>query len=331
MLELCPDKSLFSGGNTMTEYSIHTSKLTKRYHQKPAVNQLNLAVPKGAIYGFLGPNGAGKSTTMKMLLGLIRKDEGSISINGMEMNEKNRVSILADTGSLIENPSYYANLTARENLQISCMLRRLPETEISRVLSIVRLSGQEKKKTSHYSLGMKQRLGLANALLGSPSLVMLDEPTNGLDPAGIHEMRELIKDLPKKYGMTVMISSHLLSEIEQTADYIGIISQGNLIFQDSLSLLQARSRRNIWLKTGDDPAARTLISQQFSQDAFLHAQKTSDTVHHGQGILLPWMPDAQLAALVRKLTEKEIELYRIEEICQNLEDIYLDMVKEAGL
>ena len=145
------------------EEMIRTENLTKCYHGKPVVDGVKLEVPKKAIYGFLGPNGAGKSTTMKMLLGLVRPDEGQIWINGRPMEEKSRVEILKGTGSLIENPSYYGNLTARENLKISCLLRNLPETEIDRVLEIVRLKGQEKKKTAHFSLGMKQRLGLANA------------------------------------------------------------------------------------------------------------------------------------------------------------------------
>ena len=246
----------------MTQAMIETKQLTKCYHAKPVVDHLDLSVPEGAIYGFLGPNGAGKSTTMKMLLGLISRDRGTIVIGGKEMNVMNRISILKQVGSLIENPSYYSNLTAHENLQISCMLRGLPFCEIDRVLSIVRLDGQKKKKTAHYSLGMKQRLGLAGALLGSPKLIFLDEPTNGLDPSGIHEMRELIKSLPRQFGMTVMVSSHLLSEIEQTADHIGIISSGQLIFQDTLHILRSRNVRQIHLRTSNDEGAAALLKEQ---------------------------------------------------------------------
>lgn len=309
-----------------TQVMIKTKQLAKSFGGKSAVDRLNLEIPEGSIYGFLGPNGAGKSTTMKMILGLIASDGGTIEIDGAEMNDKNRISILRQVGSLIEAPSYYGNLTAYENLQISCMLRSLPLQEIDRVLSIVRLESQKKKKTAHYSLGMKQRLGLANALLGSPKLILLDEPTNGLDPAGIHEMRELVKSLPKQYGMTVMISSHLLSEMEQTADHIGIISRGELIFQDTLPSLQARSTRSIWLRTSDDACAANLLNR-----TLMASTPGFPPLAREDGIQLPWLPDDKLSALLKDLWNHGLDLYRIEERSQNLEDIYLGMVKETGL
>lgn len=320
----------------MAQYIIETRQLTKTYRGTPAVDHLDLRIPEGSIFGFLGPNGAGKSTTMKMLLGLINRDSGSIRINGTELNDHSRISILRQVGSLIETPSYYGNLTAYENLQISCMLRGLPYMEIDRVLSIVRLDGQKKKRTAHYSLGMKQRLGLANALLGSPALVLLDEPTNGLDPAGIHEMRELIKSLPKHFGMTVMVSSHLLAEMEQTADHIGIISAGQLIFQDALSMLQARSTRQIYLRTSDDTGASSLLRENEDLSALLRERTdttASDSFYYSKanGILLPFLSDRTLAQIIRSLQNHGIDLYRAEEKRQNLEDIYLGMVKEAGL
>lgn len=263
---------------------------------------------------------------MKMLPGLIRRDGGTILIDGKEMNDNSRVSILKQMGSLIENPSYYGNLTAAENLQISSMLRGLPFQEIDRVLSIVRLEGQKKKKTAHYSLGMKQRLGLANALLGSPKLIFLDEPTNGLDPAGIHEMRELIKSLPEQFGMMVMVSSHLLSEMEQTADHIGIISKGQLIFQDTLSRLQARNVRQIHLRTSDDARAAAILKENHEITGMAALQYS-----RAEGILLPFLPESILCPLLRQIWEHGIDLYRIEERAESLEDIYLGMVKEAGL
>lgn len=177
---------------------------------------LDLSVPEGSVYGFLGPNGAGKSTTLKMILGLAHPTAGSIQVLGKKMDSANRLSILRQVGSLIESPSYYGHLTGEENLRIVQTLRGVPERNIREVLQIVRLDGQRGKKVAHYSLGMKQRLGLAAALLGYPKLLILDEPTNGLDPAGIQEMRELICELPGRFGMTVVVSSHLLSEIEQT-------------------------------------------------------------------------------------------------------------------
>lgn len=216
---------------------IKTENLSKRYGDTLIVKGINLSVMEGTIYGFCGPNGAGKSTTLKMLLGLVRPTEGEISLFGKKMTAKNRMEILRQSGSLIESPSYYGHLTGRENLEILQGLLKVPEENVEKVLKIVRLNGQGKKKVSAYSLGMKQRLGLAAALLNFPKLLILDEPTNGLDPAGIQEMRELIRSLPEKYGMTVIISSHLLSEIDQIVDDIGIIVNGKLKYQGSLGRL----------------------------------------------------------------------------------------------
>lgn len=221
---------------------IRTQNLSKRYGESLIVKSINLSVMEKTIYGFCGPNGAGKSTTLKMLLGLVRPTEGEISLFGREMTAKNRIEILRETGSLIESPSYYAHLTGRENLEILQGLLRVPKENVDRVLKIVRLDGQGKKKVSNYSLGMKQRLGLAGALLNFPKLLILDEPTNGLDPAGIQEMRELIRSLPEKYGMTVIISSHLLSEIDQIVDDIGIIANGKLKYQGSLERLHEHDK-----------------------------------------------------------------------------------------
>lgn len=236
---------------------IFTDALTKRYGNKTVVDDLDLLVPEGSIYGFLGPNGAGKSTTMKLLLGLVKPSRGRMILLGHEVSPQNRLSILKDTGSLIESPAYYGHLSGKENLKIICTLKDLPETEIDRVLKIVRMENQGDKKVRQYSLGMKQRLGLAAALLGHPRLLLLDEPTNGLDPAGIQEMRELIRSLPGQYGMTVIISSHLLSEIDQIVDDIGIIANGQMKYQGALNRLhemdQGKSLEEIFLDlTGKD-------------------------------------------------------------------------------
>ena len=195
---------------------IETHALCKSYHGRPVVDHLNLTVPEGCVYGFLGPNGAGKSTTMKMLLGLVHP------------------------GSLIESPSGYLHLTARENLSIVADLKDVDRKDISRVLEIVHLTKDADRKVGQYSLGMKQRLGIAMALLGSPKLLILDEPTNGLDPAGIQEMRSLIASMPQTTGATVLISSHLLGEIEQMVDQVGILNHGRLLFEGSLQQLPGR-------------------------------------------------------------------------------------------
>ena len=219
-------------------YILETNHLSKQSGNTYRVNDLSMAVPENCVYGFLGPNGAGKSTTLKMILGLIHPSQGSIKIFGTVMNSANRLSILRQTGSLIENPGGYGHLTGLENMQIIQKLKGVNEAEISSALKTVRLYDQRDKKLSNYSLGMKQRLGIAMAILGNPKLLILDEPTNGLDPAGIQEMRQLICSLPKERNMTVIISSHLLSEIEQMADQVGIIHHGRMLYQGSLADLE---------------------------------------------------------------------------------------------
>lgn len=295
-------------------YAVKTEGLSKRYGSALCVDHVDVKVPAGSIYGFLGPNGAGKSTTLKMILGLVKPQEGSVEVLGREMNDKNRLEILKETGSLIESPSYYGHLTGRENLRVVCLLKSLPEKRIDEVLQIVRMEKQQHKKAGHYSLGMKQRLGLAAALLGRPRLLLLDEPTNGLDPAGIQEMRELIRSLPAKYDMTVVVSSHLLSEIDQMATHTGIIDKGALIYQDSLANLHRHSRKQIRLRTMDNEAAcRYLMQHQIpctSLEGFL---------------LFRGMPDDSLASLMAGLAAEGIGLLRIEEQQQTLEDIFLDL------
>lgn len=222
----------------MNKNVIETHNLSKNHGTQMRVKNLSMHVPQGCVYGFLGPNGAGKTTTLKLLLGLIRPTNGRICYFGKEMTEKNRLSLLKHTGSLIENPSFYSHLTGEENLQIIARLKQCDLSAISEVLHTVRLYEQKDKKVSHYSLGMKQRLGIAMALLGNPRILILDEPTNGLDPAGIQEIREFIRQLPTARKMTVIVSSHLLNEIEQMADCVGIIHHGEMIFEGTLEELE---------------------------------------------------------------------------------------------
>ena len=297
-------------------YTIETSGLTKRYNGQLSVNHVDLKIPECGIYGFLGPNGAGKSTTMKMLLGLVRPTEGNVKILGRYLNSKNRLDILKQTGSLIESPSYYAHLTGRENLTLICMLKQAQETEIDRVLHIVRLENQQHKKVGQYSLGMKQRLGLAASMIGSPRLLLLDEPTNGLDPAGIQEMRDLICSLPKEYGMTVMVSSHLLSEIDQMATDVGIINKGVLIFQDTLASLHHKSRRQLKLKTTDrEQAARILSTRGIAVTCSSHPA----------WLFIPDEGDGRTAAAITALTQQGVGILRLEETEKSLEEIFLSL------
>ena len=301
---------------------VQTTGLCKQYGQSMRVRDLNLSVPEGCIYGFLGPNGAGKSTTLKMILGLVHPTAGQISAFGKAVNQQNRLDILKQVGSLIESPSYYGHLSGEENLRIVQTLRNVPERDVRQVLEIVRLQNQKDKKVAHYSLGMKQRLGIAAALLGFPKLLILDEPTNGLDPAGIQEMRELICSLPERFGMTVVVSSHLLSEIDQIADVVGIIREGELVFQDRLSVLHARSRHELLLRTTDNQAAAALLASQ-----------GLPCRQEGNYLTLSILKDPQAARLSRLLCQNGLDLIRMEERQTSLEDIFLELTggKEASL
>ena len=219
------------------DYIITTEQLTKKYKNFTSVNNVSLHICKGSIYGFLGPNGAGKSTTMKMLLGLTAPTKGSFTIDGKQF-PGDRIAILKEIGSFIEAPSFYANLTGRENLDIIRRILGLPKAEVEDALELVGITEFGDRLAKKYSLGMKQRLGLAGALLGRPPILILDEPTNGLDPSGIHEIRNLVKSLPDLYDCTVLISSHMLSEIELIADDIGILNHGQLLFEGSMNDLR---------------------------------------------------------------------------------------------
>lgn len=297
---------------------ITTNALCKKYGEAMSVKDLDLKVPRGVVYGFLGPNGAGKSTTMKMILGLAKPTSGTITVFGKEMNQRNRLTILKEAGSLIESPSYYAHLTGRENLKIISTLKGVEEEEIDRVLKIVRLENQKDKKAEQYSLGMKQRLGLAGALLGNPKLLILDEPTNGLDPAGIQEMRELIRALPKTFGMTVMVSSHLLNEIEQMADHIGVISKGELVFQDRLKVLHDKSKSSLAVRTLDNEAAKGVFQK--------HGMMCRE---EGAFLLLPELSDQELSAHIFHLFHETIGVVRLEERKKTLEEIFIELTGTA--
>ena len=298
---------------------VETRGLCKQYGPALRVNHLDLTVPEGAVYGFLGPNGAGKSTTLKLLLGLARPTAGEIAVFGRPMGPRTRMETLSQVGSLIESPSYYGHLTGAENLHIVQTLRGAPERDIGEVLRIVRLDGQKGKRTAHYSLGMKQRLGLAAALLGYPKLLILDEPTNGLDPAGIQEMRELICELPGRFGMTVVVSSHLLSEIDQMADHVAIIQEGELVFQDTLEALHGRSRHHLALRTTNNPVARAVL------------QEKSVSCREEEGyLILPILTDELAAQLTRLLAERRLGVIRLEERQRSLEDIFLELTGKAA-
>jgi lantibiotic transport system ATP-binding protein len=301
------------------KYIVETKKLTKRFGKEYVVEALDLKIPKGEIYGFLGPNGAGKTTTIRMLLGLMQPTLGSIQIFGKDL-KRERIEILKKVGSLVENPSYYPHLTAYENLETLRKIYGVPKQRVTEVLEIVRLSEVRNKKVKGFSLGMKQRLGIASSLLNSPELLILDEPTNGLDPSGIIEIRNLIKRLSAEEGMTILISSHLLSEIDQIADQVGIISKGKLIFQDTINMMREQSQHKISLKVSNHDAA-----WRFLDSSGIKVDSTSDT------ITLLDQKDGDVANIVRLLVENNFSVYRVEEEKRSLEDTFLQMTAEEKL
>ena len=301
---------------------IETFDLCKIYQSCAVVDHLGLTVPEGCVYGFLGPNGAGKSTTMKLLLGLIHPTGGRVELLGQPMTEKNRIPLLRRTGSLIESPSGYLHLTARENLAIVADLKGVAHRDIDRVLGIVRLTKDADRKVGQYSLGMKQRLGIAMALLGEPQLLILDEPTNGLDPAGIQEMRSLIASMPETTGATVLISSHLLGEMEQMVNQVGILNHGRLIFEGSLQELQRHSRGDLRLRLLDAAKGRAVLARQGVLAAPLPGQP--DT------LVLPPLSDALLAPLVAALADSGAGVVGLTAETKTLEEIFLGLTQKSG-
>ena len=294
---------------------IETHDLCKSYNGHPVVDHLNLTVPQGCVYGFLGPNGAGKSTSMKMLLGLCRPTGGSVELLGHVLNAENRIALLRQTGSLIESPSGYLHLTARENLSIVADLKGVDAKDIGRVLDIVHLTADADRKVGQYSLGMKQRLGIAAALLGSPKLLILDEPTNGLDPAGIQEMRSLIASMPETTGATVLISSHLLGEMEQMVTQVGILNHGRLLFEGPLTNLQRHSRGSLLLRVLDLQKGIAVLDRQGVPAAALPQQPGLPQ--------LPPPPDETLA-------ESGAGVVGLTAQTKTLEEIFLSLTQSSG-
>ena len=304
----------------MGNFIIETKDLTRKFGSQTAVSQLNLTVPKGVVYGFLGPNGAGKTTTIRMILGLVRPTSGEIRVFDKTLS-KNRIDILKNVGSLVENPSYYGHLTGRENLRVLSYLLGVTEQRINEVLEIVRLTKAANKKTKGYSLGMKQRLGIAMALLGNPQLLILDEPTNGLDPSGIHEIRELIIEMPRQYGITVLVSSHLLSEMDQMASQVGIINQGELIFNGDIESLRQQSAPRLHFYLDNVERAKQIVNS-FGYEAEMHRGR----------ITLASLDYQKSAKLTASFVRDGIDVYRINETKPNLEETFLKLVgKENSL
>ncbi|HEX5085951.1 MAG TPA: ABC transporter ATP-binding protein [Blastocatellia bacterium] len=293
---------------------IETRALTRHFKGRLAVDAVNLRVPSGGVYGFLGPNGAGKTTTIRMLLGLTRPDAGDIRLFDTLL-AANRRRLLQRVGALVEMPSLYPHLTGRENLEVTRRLLGAARSLIDRALDIVKLTADARRRVSEYSLGMRQRLGLALALLNQPKLLILDEPTNGLDPAGIHEMRDLLRRLPAEFGATVFLSSHLLSEVEQIASHIGIIHAGRLLFQGALTELHAQQQAQLTIgATAPEQAAQCLMKAGWA------AQQRED----GMLVVAADSPGAA-ARLNHLLVSQGIEVFHLALRRLSLEDIFLTL------
>jgi len=295
---------------------IQTHELRRSFGAFTAVNGIDLDVPEGSVYGFLGPNGAGKTTTIRMLLGLLRPSAGDVHLFGSSL-QSDRTALLGRIGSLVETPSLYTHLTGRENLEVIRRMLNLELSAIDRVLTIVNLADSANRLVKQYSLGMKQRLGLAQAMLASPALLVLDEPTNGLDPAGILEMRELLRRMPQEHGITVFLSSHLLNEIEQIASHIGIINKGVLLFQGKPAELQKQRHRHIEIEV-DKP----------DQAAALLTKKGWTVTKNSRNILHVQAADRSDAAKVSAfLAQDSIALFHLSLEQSSLEDLFLDLTK----
>ena len=297
---------------------IHTEGLSFNFGDQQVVKSLALQVPEGSIYGFLGPNGAGKTTTIKLLLNLLKTQHGSIHIFEQEL-QKNRISILSQIGSLIEQPAIYQHLTGKENLLNRALLLQVPVNRVDEMLGLVKLNSAANKKAGQYSLGMKQRLGIALALLSNPKLLILDEPTNGLDPNGIIEVRELLLKLVNQHQKTVFISSHLLAEVERMATHVGIINHGELLFQGSIKDLEAISQPLIRIETDNTVDAANLLNRN-------HHTVTDVTNEH---IYVPYTSKEQMGDINTLLTQNGYIIFSIVRQQKDLEKLFLSITQNA--
>lgn len=278
---------------------------------------LNLQVEQGSIYGFLGPNGSGKTTTIRLLLGLLPNTKNNIRLFGQNLHD-NRIQILSKIGSLIEQPSLYEHLSGFDNLEITRRIRNANKNRIDKALELVDLKTASEKKVKEYSLGMKQRLGLAIALLSEPELLILDEPVNGLDPNGIIEIRELLLKLNKENGITIFLSSHLLSEIEKLVTHLGVLSKGKLVFQGQYSDLKELQNKSatIQIETNDNQKAFEIISAKFQAPSLLNSH-----------LIVHYQDKEQIAAICKLLVETNIDIYKMQLQNNDLENIFLEIIK----
>ena len=301
----------------MSRFAIETVGLNHHFGPQAVVKNLSLQVPRGSIYGFLGPNGAGKTTTIKILLNLLQSPADTVFIFGQELNH-NRIACLEKMGSLVEQPAIYAHLSGKENLINRCILLGINKSKADEMLALVGLTEAATKKAGKYSLGMKQRLGIALALIADPELLLLDEPTNGLDPNGIIEIRNLMVELTSKHGKTILVSSHLLAEIERTATHVGIINKGEMLFQGTINELQDLSKPSIKIEVDDQAAAANILS---SNGAEIINEKEGN-------IHITYTGKADMGKLNTLLVQNGVTVYSISTDRKDLENLFLDITSK---
>jgi ABC-2 type transport system ATP-binding protein len=306
----------------MSALAVETKTLTRRFGERAVVREVSMSVPERSVYGFLGRNGAGKTTTLKVLLGLLKPSAGSARLFGVDV-AKDRLKAARKVGALMEAHGFYANLSGRENLDLTRTLLGAPRSELDRVLDVVEMREHANRHVSDYSLGMRQRLGIARAMIGAPPLLVLDEPTNGLDPDGIADMRLFLSALPERTGATVLVSSHLLGEIEQTATHVGILHEGRLVVEGSLAQLKAGLAPELAIDVDDFDRAGALaqargFSVQRTPEALIARLRPRD--------------DARVAAaaLNRALVEAGVAVFSIAHRARSLEGIYRDAAKAGA-
>ncbi len=283
--------------------------LNTSYGQNLVLKDINLEIKEGSIFGLIGPNGAGKSTLMKSILGLVKKDSGKIALYGKEINEKNQKETNKNLGSLIEAPSFYDHLTANDNLDLICDMKNINKDKIDKTLRDVGLIKSKDKKVREFSLGMKQRMGIAIALIGNPKFLILDEPINGLDPYGIEEMRDLFKSIVKNSNTSILISSHILDEIEKISTHIGILKNGSLTYSGSLEEYRELHPPVIVLKTSDNIKASKILAlsqENIIDDYLVLGNKSKEEV-----------------AKIIKTLVKDLDIYRVEKRKESLEKLFI--------
>lgn len=301
----------------MSNYAIETVGLNYNFGAQAVVKNLSLQVPQGSIYGFLGPNGAGKTTTIKILLNLLQSPADQVFIFGKEINS-NRIASLKRMGALVEQPAIYAHLTGKENLVNRCILLGIKRSKCAEMLSLVGLTDAANKKAGKYSLGMKQRLGIALALISDPELLLLDEPTNGLDPNGIIEIRNLMIDLTAKHGKTILVSSHLLAEIERTATHVGIINKGELLFQGTIGALQDLSKPAVKIETDNQEKAINILKNEGIETTYTD----------GASFSIDYTDRVAMGKINTLLVNNGVSVYSISKERKDLENLFLDITSK---